>query len=238
LKPYIARIICIAILTLPVLLWAGDKPAAETSVDSGSFAVYLSGKRVGTETFSITQSSTGSLTRSQFKMDDTGNLPSTSELRISPSGVLQSYDLKGDNGKSHSVIEPSEQILRQTMTYPGSSKTDERQYILPSSTVIMDDLAFVHQEVLLWRYIAGGCNGPNCELKPENFGVLIPAEQMSLSIKVEFVGREKIALHGKEVELSRFNMKSDASETNLWLDSNHKLVRILIPSTNTEVVRE
>jgi hypothetical protein len=39
--------------------------------------------------------------------------------------------------------------------------------------------------------------------------------------------------------LSHFRLTAeDADDWDLWLDSNQKLVRILIPSSHTEVVRE
>ena len=43
---------------------------------------------------------------------------------------------------------------------------------------------------------------------------------------------------GTERELGRFNLTGEGISWALWLDDQHKLVRILIPSDNTEVVRD
>jgi len=44
-----------------------DKGEDGQKVDSGSFAVSMNGRRVGTETFSITQNANGSVIESEFK---------------------------------------------------------------------------------------------------------------------------------------------------------------------------
>ena len=45
-------------------------------------------------------------------------------------------------------------------------------------------------------------------------------------------------MHGAERELNHFLLKSDAGDWSLWLDDQFKVVRILVTSDNTEVVRD
>ena len=49
---------------------------------------------------------------------------------------------------------------------------------------------------------------------------------------------EKVPLHGNDVQLRRFNLEVDGVKWALWMDDNYKLVRIVVPENNTEVVRD
>ena len=72
-----------------------EKQHEGKQVDSGSFGVFQNGHRVGTETFSIYQTSTGSIIQSEFK---TENAPTqdvqTSELQIAENGNVRRYEWK------------------------------------------------------------------------------------------------------------------------------------------------
>jgi hypothetical protein len=70
------------------------------------------------------------------------------------------------------------------------------------------------------------------------FGVINPHQRASLLVSIAYTGKEKIPVRGVERELNHFLLKSDAGEWSLWLDDQFKLVRILVPSDNTEVVRD
>jgi len=70
------------------------------------------------------------------------------------------------------------------------------------------------------------------------FGALNAHARSSLLISMEFTGKEKVPIHGAERELNRLTLKSEIGEWALWLDDQFKLVRILVPEDNTEVVRD
>ena len=61
-----------------------------------------------------------------------------------------------------------------------------------------------------------------------------------MSISLELVGREKVQINGSERDLLRLNLKDDAGQWFLWVDDQNsfKLMRIVIASENTEVVRD
>jgi hypothetical protein len=59
-----------------------------------------------------------------------------------------------------------------------------------------------------------------------------------MPVSMEFSGREKVPVHGVERELNRFTLKSEGGDWVLWLDDQFKVVRILVASDNTEVVRD
>ena len=71
------------------------KEAPGASVDSGTFGVFINGKRIGTETFSITQAPSGNVITSQFRTDPgVDKAEQSSELHISPTGELRKYEWK------------------------------------------------------------------------------------------------------------------------------------------------
>ena len=72
-----------------------DKTATAQNVDSGSFGVFMNGRRVATETFSVHQSSTGSSIVSEFKSEaGADKAEQRSEWQMSPNGDLRKYEWK------------------------------------------------------------------------------------------------------------------------------------------------
>src|SRR5262245_8057961 len=214
------------------------EPGGTKLVDSGSFGVFIKGRRIGTETFNIQQKPEYSITTSDLKLED-GSLQ-TSELQIFPNGNLRKYMWRElAPTKAQSVIEPGDQILNQEITV-GSEKPQTHPYILPASTIVLDDYFFVHRELLAWRYLGSGCipGQRQCSLTKSQMGIIVPRQQTPATITMEFSGREKIIVRGVEQELNRFLLKSEEQEWQLWLNDQYKLIRILIASENTEVVRD
>jgi hypothetical protein len=54
------------------------------------------------------------------------------------------------------------------------------------------------------------------------------------------VGEEKVMIRGVERELLRLNLRGEGLDWALWLDDQDKfkLIKVGIPSANTEVVRD
>ena len=104
------KVVCILplIALLGTLMFAGDKkhPAVGKVVDSGSFGVFVNGKRVATEKFEISQMADGSVARSELSAGDgTGKAQQKSELLLTPSGDLRHYSWNelapGKIGRAH-----------------------------------------------------------------------------------------------------------------------------------------
>jgi hypothetical protein len=139
-------------------LYAKDKDTAE-NVDSGSFAVLRNGRRVATEKFSVQKNANGSFITSQLKAE-TGpeNGSQNAELKLSTGGDLVRYEWHGITPeKADLVVMPSEQFLIERVTLAGMAKPAEQPFLMPSSTMILDNNSFVQREVLAWRYLATSC---------------------------------------------------------------------------------
>jgi hypothetical protein len=222
-----------------------DRQRGGEVVDSGSFGVFINGRRVATETFSVQQHGGGSTAVSEFKTEGGGDVATqSSELQLTAGGDLRKYEWKEISpGKAQAVVVPNDNLLVERASTNPQEKAAEHPFLLPASTSILDDYFFIQREILAWKYLATGCRQDkgqvSCPTKQRaQFGALNPHTQSSMLVSVEFRGREKVPIHGAERELNRFMLKSDSGEWSLWLDDQFKLVRILAAEDNTEVVRD
>jgi len=244
-SPKLAALLLVVTLT-PSL--TASKPKNEGQlVDSGSFGIFVNGRRIGTETFKIQQMSDGSAVKSDLKVDD-GRVQAvqSSELQMTTAGDLKSYTWTATAPEhAEATVAPENQFLVEHISGAGASpnnKPFDQPFVLPPSTPILDDYFFTHREVLLWKYLASGCK-PNsgqteCKLTKSQYGVLIPRQRTSVPVSVEYIGKETIEVHGKKEELNRFNLSSEDGTWALWLDDSYHLIRVLITADNTEVVRD
>jgi hypothetical protein len=218
-----------------------SKPQA---VDSGAFQVIVKGQHVITETFSIEQENGISIVKAQLKeVAGTDPVMQKSVLEFTPQGQLVLYEWSQPSGGSLTVA-PNNEFLLEKITAPGATKAAEQPFLMPSSSVILDNNFFIQREVLAWRYLAADCKseGGNlqCQQGPAEFGVLVPQDRTSMSVRMELVGKEKVQIHGANRDLLRLNLLGENFHWSLWLDDqdHFKLMRVLIPSEDTEVVRE
>lgn len=236
-------LILMLILALPAL--AGDKKKKKeelpaTVVDSGSFGVFVSGRRVATETFTIKQKEDMSITSSDIKMEGSSQ-QQHSELQLTPHGDLIRYDWKESGPeKGETTVEPSQQFLMQKVK--ANDKYTEQPYLMPSTTAVLDDYFFSHRELLLWRYIAGSCDPKageqGCQLQKAQYGFVVPRQRTSGMANLSYIGKETVSLHGTAKETNKFSLTSDFGDWVLYLDSTNKLVRVLVLGEGTEIVRD
>ncbi len=220
---------------------AAEKKPVGKIVDSGSFGIFVAGRRIGTEKFQIEQQAGTSIATAELTVDDgQTKARQTSELKLAANGDVQRYTWRElSPGKGESVVEPKDEFLVERIAAGGSAKPEELPYILSRSTIILDDYFFSQRQILAWRYMATACGGQaECKLTRAEFPVLIPRQRMSAVANVEYIGREKITLAGAQRELDRFNLQIEDSAWAMWFDQDHKLVRILIAADNVEVVRD
>ena len=239
-----ALVWCVAATAAPIPK-EKEKEHEGKNVDSGSFGVFQNGHRVGTETFSIYQTSSGSVINSEFK---TENAPTqdvqTSEMHLTATGEIRRYEWKElSPEKAESVVVPNADFLTQKWSAGPQEKEHEQPYLLPASTSILDDYFFVHREVLAWKFLGAACKQDKgqvvCPPKQRaQFGTLNPHQHSSAALSAESLGKEKVTLKGGPQELNKVELKNDAGTWQLWLDEQWKVMRMSIVGENTEVVRD
>ena len=238
-----------ALLSIATLASAGNPKSKDElpTVDQGSFGVFMGGKRVATETFSIHQDGAGSTIKSEFKTEAgavAGTAAQSSELQLTSGGELKKYEWKETTpGQSQASIAPNQDFLIERYSSTPTEKTREQPFMLPATTSILDDYFFIQREVLAWKYLATSCKQDKgqlaCPLKQSiQLGTINAHSRTSSPVSVEYAGREKVSIRGVERELIRLNTKSEVGDWTLWLDDQLKLQRILDQSSDTEVVRD
>ena len=234
----------LAVLAFSLAAGAGDKkdkPAASQVVDSGSFGVFIRGQRVITESFHIEQQNGISTIKTQLKETSSSSTVQKAELQITSAGELVRYDWSAESGGSLNVL-PNNEFLIEKITPTVGGKTAEQPFLMPSTSLILDNNFFVLREVLVWRYLAADCKpeGAGVKCEPAEFGVLVPQDRISMRVRLELVGKEKVSIRGAERELVRVNLSGESFNWALWVDAQDqfKLIRVAIPADNTEVVRD
>jgi hypothetical protein len=222
-----------------------NKAEAAQIVDSGSFGIFVNGRRIGTESFQIHQKEGYSTTSSELKMEDGSKASQEASLEILSNGDLRKYEWQElSPNKAKATVQPSETFLIERVTPQPGDKPTELAFILPASTSVLDDYFFSHREILLWRYLATACGQPsqnsNCHIGKLQFGVFVPRQQTPSMATMEYKGKEKIAIRGVQRELDRFDLSMEGLEWSMWVDAadNYKLQRIAVVSEKTEVVRD
>jgi hypothetical protein len=219
-----------------------EKDTDGKKVDSGSFGVFIKGRRVGTETFSITQNANGSVIRSECKAEGAaGQAVQNSELQLTGAGEIRRYEWKEQSpGKAQSLVVPNDQFLTQRWSAGPEDKPQEQPYLLSPTTNILDDYFFVHREVLAWRYLGGACSREKEGLRcpKAQFGTMNPRQHSSAPASLEYLGHEKVSIHDAERDLNKLELKSDSGSWQIWLDDQFMVLRISIPSEGTDVIRD
>lgn len=219
---------------------AAKIPSAQV-VDTGSFGVYINGKRVATETFKIEQRPDGSTARSELKVQD-GSMQ-RSEMELTPRGDIVRYGWQQvAPSKAEVSVVPKDEFLSEVVNAGPNQKAFTVPHLVSPSTPILEDNFFVHREILMWRYLAAGCapkpEGLKCSTAPQQFGVLIPVQHTSETVTIDFKAKENIPIKGKDIECNTFRMKSDNGEWLVYMDNQQKLVRITATDAGLEVLRD
>ena len=240
--------LAIVMISSSLPAFAGDKKDKAKSdaiqtVDSGSFGIFVKGQRVATESFHIQQQAGNSIIKSQLKEAGSTDPAQKSDLEITGAGELLRYEWAQSSGGSLTVF-PENDFLKEKITASATAKPAEQAFLLPSKSPILDNNFFVHREVLAWRYLASACKTEGgslkCPQEAAEFGTLVPQDRISVPVRMELVGKEKVKIRGAELDLLHLKLTGESSEWGLWLDDqdHYKLIRVAIPADDTEVVRD
>jgi hypothetical protein len=242
-----------ALLLMAVFALASDKPKEKKgTVDSGSFGIYFNGKRIGTEKFTIENQAGDAVATADIVVDDGQNKSEqSSEMRVGANGDLKLYKWHSTSPtREESVVEPKDEFLIEHVTTAEQKKRDV-PYVLPLSTVILDDNFFSQRELLIWRYMITGCirvpptvpgqpASPDTHYQcgPAHFGILVPHQHAAAHTVVELLGRDKVTINGTEKELNKLKVDTDGSEWFIWVEDDYKVAKMAIPANGVEVVRD
>jgi hypothetical protein len=200
------------------------------ATDKGKLNILLDNNSVGQEEFEIIQSG-GSWTakgNSSIKVPETTPTNVTGNLSLQPDGTPLSYDWTSQTEKTNSAhVVFTNGVAKMTLQMQGA-RPFEQDLTFSSPTVVVLDNNLYHQYAVLARVYDWSRKGT------QNFSVLIPQELTPGTITVTASG--DISLGGKSYE--GLKVVTSDLEVVLYLDNNHRLMRIEVPSAKVAVVRQ
>jgi hypothetical protein len=198
--------------------------------DKGKFTIKLDGQTVGHEDFEIAPAGGGWLAKGSAEIKPTQSPASkvTGSLTLQPDGAPISYRWTSQADKTNSAnILFDDGIAKMTLQMQGAHPFDQT-FTFGTPLVAVLDNNLYHQYGVLARLYDWSKRGP------QTFPVLIPQELMPGSITAESTG--SASLDGKSYE--GFRVNTSDLEVDLYLDSNHRLMRLEVPSAKVSVIRD
>jgi hypothetical protein len=215
---------------LPAFLQCGEtEPAREES----QFKIYVAGKEVGKEKFTILTSSTAINSNSILELQEPGNkgrkVKMETELTADSRFLPQSYTLKTDiNGQREMIVATFSP--GQAMFEIKGSGTGKRGLLTGDQYSILDSNIFHHFIFIVRAFDFE-------KKKSQSFEVVVPQEVDSGVLNVSNLGIDRVLLRGKGQDLIHLRADSGQLTIDLWVDSQRILHKISIPSKKIEVVR-
>jgi hypothetical protein len=211
---------------------AQKKPVAASIFvpEKGKFNILLDGKSVGREDYEIFSSAGGWTAHgsTSLKPPDTAASAVTGTLALQPDGVPISYEWTSQAEKSNAArVLFANGVAKMTLQLQGA-RPFEQDLSFSSSLIVVLDNNLYHQYAILARVYDWSKRGT------QTFPVLIPQELTPGTITVDWVGA--VSADGKSYE--GLKVITNDLEIVLYLDSNHRLVRLEVPASKVSVVRE
>jgi hypothetical protein len=209
---------------------AASPGASVFAKDGGKLTIKLDGQTVGHEEFEITPSASGWLAKgsAEIKPSQAPASKVTGSLTLQPDGAPVSYQWTSHAEKNNSAsILFADGIAKMTLQMQGAHPFDQT-FTFGTPLVAVLDNNLYHQYAVLARLYDWSKRGP------QTFPVLIPQELMPGTITAESTGSASI--DGASYEGLRVNTTD--LEIDLYLDSNHRLMRLEVPSAKVSVIRD
>jgi len=216
-----------------LLTYAAQKKGPAGSVfspDKGKFSIVLDGKPVGHEEYEIVPSGGGWLAKGTTTLKPPEGAASTvtSALTLQPDGAPISYEWTSQAEKTNSAhILFANGVAKITLQMQGAHAF-EQDLSFGSPFIVVLDNNLYHQYAVLARVYDWSHRGTR------SYSVLIPQELTPGTVTVDWAGA--VSAEGKSYE--GLKVTTSDIEIVLFLDTNHRLMRLEVPSAKVVVVRE
>jgi hypothetical protein len=206
-------------------------PAATSlAADKGRFRILANGQPLGTEEFEIRPNGDHWLAQGTTDVKPAQGAATrvNSRLTLQPDGAPLSYYWSTEGAKKASADISFQGNVATIVLRVEGAKPFTQQFTFSSpQIVVLDNNAYNQYAVLARLY-------DRAKMGTQTFSVLVPQELTPGSVTVDSLG-EITAGNGKFEEL---RVRTADLEVDLYLDSSHRLMRLVAPASNAEVVRE
>jgi hypothetical protein len=211
------------------------KPFAPSSAgslftpDKGKFRITVNGQLVGKEEFQIGPSGGNWVAHGSAQVQTPqGTSHVTGTLNIRSDGSPQRYEWSTEGAKKAAATVVFEGVTANIALRLDGAKPFTQQFTFNSPRVVVLDNNLYHQYSILAYLYDWGKKGV------QSFSVLVPQEMTPGMVTMESLGKQS---GGGSAQLDELRVKTEDNEIDLFLDGP-KLMRVLAPSANAEIVRE
>jgi hypothetical protein len=232
----IARVLAIALvagasvgaLAHAARIPAQSNPESVIVADKGKFHVLVNGQEMGKEDFEISKSGANWVARGTSDIQSPqGATHLTGTLELRPDGTPSKYDWAMVGAKKASASITFNGPTASIELHLDGVKPFTQQFTFNTPRIAVLDNNLYYQYAILARLYDWSKQGV------QTFSVLVPQEMTPGTVTVGSLGKQDV--NGKQMD--ELQVKTEDIELDLYVD-NGKLVRIVSPSTNAQIVRE
>ena len=223
-------VVTAGLLALSALAAVPQKKPSVIAQDKGKFTIQLAGQTVGHEEFEISASPAGWAAQgtTELKVPDSPATRVTGTLTLQPDGAPISYEWISKAEKTNGAhIAFANGIAKITLQMQGARPFEQDMTFGTPLIAVLDNNLY-YQYGVLARVYDWSKRGT------QNLPVLIPQELTPGSVSVEATG--SVTANGKSYDGLR--VTTSDLEVQLFLDSNHRLMRLEVPAAKVSVARD
>ena len=196
--------------------------------DKGKFRIMVNGQQVGKEEFEIGPSGSDWVAHGTSEIQaPKGSSHVTGTLNLRPDGTPARYEWSTDGPKKASSVIVFNGVVANVELRVEGARPYTQQFTFSSPHIVVLDNNLYHQYAILFRLYDWDKKGV------QSFSVLVPQEITPGSITVESVGKQDVG----GASLEQLRVKTEDNEIDAFFDGP-KLMRLLAPSANAEIIRE
>lgn len=203
--------------------------ASRFAPEKGKFKIFVNGQQVGKEEFEIGSSGADWIVHGNSEIQSPqGNTHVAGTLTLKADGTPTHYQWSMQGPKKASAEIAFKGTVADVELHLENARPYTQQFTFNSPQVVVLDNNLYHQYVVLAHLYDWNKKGS------QSFAVLVPQEMTPGNVTVDSLGKQDV---GGGIKLEELRVKTEDLELDLYLDGQ-KLVRIVAPSSNAEIVRE
>ena len=200
------------------------------SPDKGKLRITINGQPVGSEDCEISASGDSWIERSSMSahVPGGGDVKAAGQLRLSADGAPIHYDWSAEaQKKATGAVDFVSGTARCSADLGGASPLRKDFKFTSPRVAVLDNNLYYQFGVLarMYDWKAGG---------KQTFPVLIPQDMVPGSISVESLGPQQ----GGNAKYEAVRVSSPDLEIMIYVDANHRMMRLEVPSSNVTIERE
>jgi hypothetical protein len=202
--------------------------SSSLSSEKGKFRILVNGQQIGKEEFEIGSDGGNWIARGTSDVQTSeGMTHVTGTLELHADGTPVRYEWSTQAAKKAGATVTFNGPVATIELHSEGARPFTQQFTFATPQIAVLDNNLYYQYAILARLYDRGKKGQ------QPFAVLVPQELTPGSVTVESLGTQDV--DGKKLE--ELQVKTEDLEVDLYLDGD-RLVRIVSPSTNAEIIRE